>query len=97
MTAKSDRINKLLDDKDLIEAFESVANAIHIGWANTPPTELESQQEWHRRLFTLNSIQENLYAAMQDGKYQDWIESEDEKPAELGDIVSWRMKQSKTR
>ena len=95
MTAQSDRIKKLLDDKDLNEAFDSVANAIHQGWANTPPTDMAAQTEWHRRLFTLNSVKENLYKAMQDGQYKDYIEAEKEKPAILGDILSWRMNQSK--
>lgn len=92
MTAQSDRIKKLLDDKDLNEAFDAVANAIHTGWANSPPTDLDMQTEWHRRLFTLNSVKENLFAAMQDGQYQDYIEAEKEKPAILGDITKWRMK-----
>ena len=92
MTAQSDRIKKLLDDEDLNDAFEAVGNAIHRGWSNTPPTELETQQEWHRRLFTLNSIKENLVAAMESGAYDDYLEVEKEKPAELGDILSWRMK-----
>ena len=95
MTAQSDRIKKLLDDKDLSEAFDAVANAIHSGWANTPPTDADKQQEWHRRLFTLNSVKENLYAAMQDGQYMDFCEAEKEKPAILGDIVTWRKNQSK--
>ena len=94
MTAKSDRLNKLLKDEDLLDAFESVGNAIHKGWANTPPTDADQQQEWHRRLFTLNSIRENLYAALQDGEYQDFLEQESEKPAILGDLVSWRMKKT---
>ena len=47
MTAKSDRIKKLFDDKDFNEALDAVANAIHQGWANTPPTDLDMQTEWH--------------------------------------------------
>ena len=96
MTAQSDRIKKLLDDKDLQKAFDSVANAIHYGWANSPPTDADMQQEWHRRLHTLNSVKENLYEAMQADQYQDFIEVEKEKPAVLGDIVAWRLKQSRT-
>ena len=95
MTAQSDRIKKLLDDKDLQEAFDAVTNAIHKGWSDTPPTDADMQQEWHRRLFTLSSVKENLYAAMQDGQYQDFLEAEKEKPAILGDILSWRKKQSR--
>ena len=95
MTAQSDMLNKLLKDEDLLDAFEAVGNAIHRGWANTPPTELDQQQEWHRRLFTLNSVKENLYSALQDGEYQDFLEQESEKPAILGDLVSWRKNQSK--
>ena len=96
MTAQSDRIKRLLDDEDLNRAFDAVANAIHSGWANSPPTDAAMLSEWHRRLFTLNSVKENLYTAMQDGQYQDYIEAEKEKPAMLGDILSWRMKQSRT-
>ena len=92
MTAQSDRIKRLLDDEDLQEAFGAVANAIHSGWANSPPTDADMLSEWHRRLFTLNSVKENLYTSMQDGQYQDYIEAEKEKPAILGDILSWRKK-----
>lgn len=93
MTAKSDRVKKLLDDEDLNEAFSQVANAIHKGWANTPPTNVEAQQEWHRRLFTLNSVIENLKLAVQDGELEDYRVAEQEKPSFLGDIAAWRMKQ----
>ena len=92
MTAQSDRIKKLLDDKDLNEAFESVINAIHTGWANTPPTDADMQAEWHRRLFTLNSVKENLRAAMENDQYEDYLEAEKEKPATLGDILTWPKK-----
>ena len=90
MTAQSDRIKKLLENEDLNDAFDSVANAIHRGWAETPPTELDVQQEWHRRLFTLNSVKENLMSALQDGQYQDFRAVEQEALPPLGDIVSWR-------
>ena len=90
MTAKSDRIKKLLDNEDLKDAFDSVTNAIIRGWTETPPTALEVQQEWHRRLHTLNSVKENLMAALQDGQYQDFRAVEQEKLPPIGDIVSWR-------
>ena len=90
MTAKSDRIKKLLDDGDLQEAFRQVEDAIHRGWAGTPPTQLEDQREWHRRLFTLKSVKENLYRAIEDGKLEDFRALEKERPGCLGDIQTWR-------
>lgn len=92
MTAQSDRIKKLLDDGDLQEAVVRVETAIFKGWADTPPTNHEMKEEWHRRLFSLSSIFENLKAAIQDAEYQDYIEAEKGKPAILGDIAAWRMK-----
>lgn len=92
MTLKSDRIQRLLADEDLQEAFQQVKDAIHRGWANAPPTKLDEQQEWHRRLFTLKSVEENLRIAIQDGKLEDFRAEQDKKPSILGDIAAWRMK-----
>lgn len=92
MTAESDRIRRLLNDPDLQEAFERVERAIHRGWANTPPTDKEAQSEWHRRLFSLNSVRENLKASIEDGEYEDFLAAESEKPTLLGDLHAWRMK-----
>lgn len=93
MTTESDRIKRLIDDPDLKEAVMRVENAIYRGWAKTPPTDHDMKEEWHRRLFSLNSVFENLRASIRDGEYQDYIEAEKEKPPLLGDIAAWRMNQ----
>lgn len=95
MTTKSDRIERLMEDPDLKEAFNSVRMAIHNGWAATKPSEPELREEWHRRLFTLQSVEENLYRAIQDGKLEDYRAAEQEKLAPLGDIKLWRHRKNK--
>lgn len=72
MTAKSDRAKELLEDPLLQEAFQNVRDAIHRGWANTKPTDHDTKEEWHRRLFTLDSVERNLKQAIQDGKLEDF-------------------------
>lgn len=91
MSAKSDRVKKLLNDPDLQEAFENVRQAIHDGWENTKPSDKELREEWHRRLFTLRSIEENLLQAIEDGVLEDYKAKERSKLAPLGDLVKWRM------
>ena len=78
MTAKSDRARELLEDPLLKEAFQNVKDAIHRGWANCKPTDHEAKEEWHRRLFTLDSIEQNLRQAIQDGNYEDFLANQKE-------------------
>jgi len=92
MTAKADRVKKLLDDEDLQEAFDNVRRAIHEGWASTKPSDSEAKDEWHRRLFTLQSVEANLKKAIQVGHLEDFNTEQQGKLAPLGDILSWRMK-----
>ena len=92
MTAKADRIKKLLDDEDLQTAFSQVEEAIHKGWASTPPTKADQQREWHTRLHLLRSVKANLRQAIQDGQLEDFRAVEKEKPGYLGDILQWRTK-----
>ena len=90
MTAKADRIKQLLENEDLNEAIDNVRKAIHQGWEQTPPTEHEQQQEWHRRLFTLNGVIANLQQAIEDGKLEDYIANEKLTPPILGDLSKWK-------
>lgn len=73
MTARSDRAKELLEDPLLQEAFQNVRDAIHRGWAKCNPTDHDAKEEWHRRLFTLDSVEQNLRQAVQDGKYEDFL------------------------
>ena len=95
MTAKATRIKRLLEDPDLLEAFDNVQRAILNGWMQTPPSDIDSKEEWHRRLFTLQSVEENLKQAIRDGELDDFKVAEQGKLAPLGDIVQWRMKEQK--
>lgn len=91
---KADRIKKLLDDEDLKEAFSQVRDAIHRGWANTPPTKQDEKEEWHRRLFSIDSVEANLRRAIQDGVLEDFRTTEKERLPFLGDIQAWRKKRA---
>ncbi len=83
MTAKSDRVKKLLDDPDLQEAFNNVREAIFKGWSQCKPSDHELKEEWHRRLFTLDSIERNLKVAIQEGKLEDFMAAEQEREQKI--------------
>ena len=92
MTAQADRITQLLKNEDLQTAFDDCRRAIHEGWARTLPSDADALQEWHRRLFTLQSVEANLKRAIQDGHLEDFRAQEQVKPEPLGDLLTWRMK-----
>ncbi|MHC4702266.1 MAG: hypothetical protein ACYTFQ_16995 [Planctomycetota bacterium] len=93
MTERSDRIQRLLDDPDLKQAFQDVRDALHQAFEMTSTTDAEKMLDIRKRLHLLESVEENLIQAIRDGKLEDFNAAEKERPPFLGDLVKWRMKQ----
>ena len=90
MTAKADRIKKLLDDEDLQQAFEDVRRTLMDAFANCKTDDAERMMDISKRLNLLQAVEQNLRRAIQDGQLQDFRDAEKERPPFLGDIRQWR-------
>ena len=90
--SKAERCKHLLDDKDLQQAFKDVRDALHQAFAQTPVSNTEQLVDIRKRLHLLDSVEENLYQAIQDGGLERFREIEDERPPFLGDLLAWRRK-----
>lgn len=90
VTAKADRVKRLLEDPDLQQAFEDVRQAILQGFSETPPTKTEQLVLWRERLHLLDSVKANLERAIEDGNVERFHAQEQERPPFLGDILAWR-------
>ena len=93
MTAKSDRVKRLMEDQDLKQAFADVEAALFKQFKQCPPSEQETLRVIKERLHLLQSVEANLYQAIEHGEIEDFNAMQDEKPGYLGDILSWRKKQ----
>lgn len=83
MTQKSDRIQRLLDDPDLKQAFQDVRDALHQKFATTSTTDADSMVDIRKRLHLLDSVEANLRRAISDGKLLDF--RAEQKPQGLRD------------
>ena len=95
MTAKADRIQRLLNDPDLIQAFEDVRDALHKGFEQTPPSDVEQLIGCRYRLQVLGSVKANLLQAIEDGKLEDFNEQDEQSP--LGDLDAWTRTVSRNK
>jgi len=83
--ARGTRAKRLLDDADLIQAFQDVRNAIHERFEEVSADDGESLIKLKQRLHVLDSVKANLFEAIQNGK----IEAkalEEENVTWLGDL-----------
>ena len=95
MTAidKGNRCQKLLDDKDLQQAFTDVEDAITLKWKQAPIEDRDGQQKLRLSLHLLQSVQANLKQAVEYGKLEAYrLEQEKAGVSYLGDI--WHRKKS---
>jgi len=92
MTAKSDRVQKLLDDEDLQAAFQNVRDALHQAFSQAKVSDTETLLDIKKRLHLLDSVEANLYQAIQDGHLEDFRSIEEERPPFLGDLSKWLKK-----
>lgn len=92
MTAKADRVQKLLDDPELQQAFQNVRKALHEAFDHCKVSDTETLVDIKKRLHLLDSVEANLHEAIRDGHLEDFRAVEQEKPGFLGDITKWRKK-----
>ena len=84
--AKGHRCQKLLEDKDLRQAFEDVRNALHQQFEEIEPSKVDELRLIKERLHLLRSVEQNLWQAIQDGKLEEFNMQEQEGPHFLGDL-----------
>ena len=92
MTAKADRIKRLVEDPDLQEAFDNVRNALFTQFAKCKTNDTDTMADIRKRLHLLDSVEANLHQAIRDGKLEDFKAVEQERPPVLGNIVEWTRK-----
>ena len=97
MTAKSDRIKKLLNNKDLQQAFDDVRDALLKLFTECGTNDADEMVDIRKRLHLLDSVEANLKRAIEDGQLEDFRATEQEKPTFLGDIKEWRKKREISR
>lgn len=90
--SKAERCKRLLDDPDLKQAFQDVREALHQAFANAKVSDTESLVDIRKRLHLLDSVEANLYQAVQDGQLESFRVAEQERPPFLGDLNKWRKK-----
>ena len=95
MTAKADRIKRLVDDQDLKQAFQDVRDALHYKFATAPLEDSKGMTDIRNMLHLLDSVEANLKQAIEDGQLEDFRAKEDELPPYLGDIKKWKQKRLK--
>ena len=95
MTAKADRIKRLVEDQDLKQAFQDVRDALHYKFATAPIDDSQGMTDIRKMLHLLDSVEANLKKAIEDGTLEDFRIQENKLPPELGDIKKWKQKQQK--
>lgn len=86
MTAKSDRLEKLLNDPDLKEGFENVREHYKNAMCMTPLDENGDKITLKLRtmLHLLDEVEQDLYTALQDGQLEDFNAAEQERQSLIG-------------
>lgn len=79
MTGKSDRIQRLVDDPDLKEAFKNVHDNLITMFLNTSSEDGKALKDIRRRIATLDAVEQDLQLAIEDGHLEDARAAEEEK------------------
>ena len=90
MTDKSDRIERLLEDEDLKEAFENVKKALLSAFTSCKTDDAERMVDIRKRLQLLELVEQNLRTAIKDGQLENFRVIEQKRPPFLGDLSRWR-------
>ncbi len=85
MTDKADRIQRLLNDTDLKDAFKDVESAIFQRIKQCPQRDIEGLSYLHLSLHTLESVKASLYQHVREGKVKDFQAVEQQQRTFLGD------------
>ena len=76
---RADRVQRLLEDPDIQQAFADVKAAIHRGFESTKVDDGETLIRWRQRLHVLDSVYANLKEAISEGKLEAWHEEKQKK------------------
>ena len=92
MTEKSDRVQRLMDDPDLKEAFANVRDRLLSAFSSCDCNDTEMMKDIRKRLFLLDLVEKDLMSAIQDGTLEDFHMAEQERPGFLEDLTKWKRK-----
>lgn len=90
MTAKSERIKRLMEDEDLKQAFQDVRDALHQKFATCHLDDNKGMTDIRMMLHLTDCVEANLQRAVEDGMLEDFRANEG--PAPLGDFKKWMSK-----
>ncbi len=91
MTAKADRVEKLLNNPDLKEAFAVVRERYRDLIEETPlaSSDDEALHDIRKMLHLLREVEQSLYKAIEDGHLEDFRANEQQ--GFLQDIRRWKQ------
>lgn len=91
MTAKADRIQKLIDDPELKEAFATVREKYRDMIEDTPLGDDKALLDVRKMLHLLSDVEKHLHQAIQFGHLEDARANEQEGHGFLG-VIKWPRK-----
>ncbi len=94
MTEKADRIRHLLENQDLAEAFDNVRQQYFAMFEKCPLENENLRRDIHYMLTLLGQVKGDLYNAIEQGDYEDFLVQQQEQPTPLGEIKSWPRKKA---
>lgn len=90
MTAKSDRVKKLIEDPDLQEAFQMVREKYRDLIEETPISDDGALLDIRKCLHLLREVEEALQTAIEHGTLEDFRAQEQEGRGFLQDVSRWK-------
>ena len=93
VTDKAQRVQRLLEDENLIQAFQDVRGALHGKFEQTPVDDGDTLLDIRKMLHLLDSVWANLERAVEDGQLEE-ANIEQGKVRILGD-KKWLKAQSR--
>lgn len=94
MTEKADRVKHLMENEDLKQAFENVRNLYFDMFEKCPLENDNLRRDIHYMLTLLGQVKGDLYSAIEQGDYEDFLAVQQEQPTPLGEIKSWPRKET---
>ena len=88
MTAKSDRLTKLVEDPDLAAAFKAVRQKYFMLIEKSPLTDDTALLDIRKMLQLLRDVEHDLHTAIRDGKLEDFRATE--QPGPLKELLNAR-------
>lgn len=97
MTAKADRVRKLLESPDLQEAFDNVRQ-FYLGLIETLPVDPENGKDAlyniREKLLLLRQVRDDLEKAIEHGNVEDFNATVNDRPTFLGEL-KWPRKHNR--